>query len=507
MWYSGLRKFNSRPKYRPICLDFTNNCKMAEIVAILDDAVLDIRAYSRLLTEMLSTQPILRNAESNTNRHAFKTPSRGLAENRLGTLKGKGKAGVGQQTPFQTKTPFQKPLFTEADTQLKGGVRVPTRPFLDKTPFPNRIVNLSNANNIHAQTPYLHPASASGTPDSALRPSSTRKHIRVPRNSQKFETPLNTRNHWDVDSNDESADGIAVEFPELVLPEEEDFDEIEYMAPNTLDLPYQPPFDLEMPDYKVLGQTIMEASRNGAFYEPLESAVEFEIRAEDIEICDIALDFSSISDADPFFEFPHKELANPQPVKPKPTSIITCPMPLSTRTGIVTRTGASGISSLGLRSTTAAVTSKISHPGTSTSTATSNSRTTLTRPVLRTASRTAVSSRVGESTRPVNTATTIVRGSSTTSTTATSRSRARSNTTTNASSVVGAMSSLKRPASSAAASNKTTVRSTTQATLKRPTTSPARIADVVAQAPELGGDIVKLDRVEESLRDDFMFDV
>ncbi|KAH7872809.1 hypothetical protein F5879DRAFT_788629, partial [Lentinula edodes] len=177
---------------------------------------------------MLSTRPISRNAENNTNRHAFKTPSRGLAENRLGTLKGKGKAGVGQQTPFQTKTPFQ------TDTQLKGGVRIPARPFLDKTPFPNRIVNLSNANNIHAQTPYLHPASASGTPDSALRPSSTRKHIRVPRNSQKFETPLNTRNHWDVDLNDDSADDIAVGLPESALPEEEDFDEIEYMAPNTL---------------------------------------------------------------------------------------------------------------------------------------------------------------------------------------------------------------------------------------------------------------------------------
>ncbi|KAJ3890225.1 hypothetical protein GG344DRAFT_49980 [Lentinula edodes] len=177
---------------------------------------------------MLSTRPISRNAENNTNRHAFKTPSRGLAENRLGTLKGKGKAGVGQQTPFQTKTPFQ------TDTQLKGGARIPARPFLDKTPFPNRIVNLSNANNIHAQTPYLHPASASGTPDSALRPSSTRKHIRVPRNSQKFETPLNTRNHWDVDLNDDSADDIAVGLPEPALPEEEDFDEIEYMAPNTL---------------------------------------------------------------------------------------------------------------------------------------------------------------------------------------------------------------------------------------------------------------------------------
>ncbi|KAJ3866095.1 hypothetical protein EV359DRAFT_62601 [Lentinula novae-zelandiae] len=427
--------------------------------------------------EMLSTRPISRNAENNTNRHAFKTPSRGLAENRLGALKGKGKAGVGQQTPFQTKTPFQKPLFTEADTQLKGGVRVPTRPFLDKTPFPNRIVNL---NNIHAQTPYLHPASASGTPgtpDSALRPSSTRKHIRVPRNSQKFETPLNTRNHWDVDSNDESADGIAVGLPEPALPEEEeDFDEIEYMAPNTLDLPYQPPFDLEMPDYKVLGKTIMEASRNGAFHEPLESPVEFEIRAEDIEICDVALDFSSISDADPFFEFPYKELVNPQPVlQAFQARVYALLQPQSLAKYLIQ-----------------------AH----------RLLTTLTRPVPRTASRTAVSSRVGESTRPVNTATTIVRVAS--------RSRARSNTTTNASSVVGAVAGLKRPASSAAASGKTTVRSvvtsnstTTVATLKRPTTLPARITDVVAQASELGGDIVRLDRQESlaDLGDDFMFDV
>ncbi|KAJ3934162.1 MAG: hypothetical protein NXY57DRAFT_1037043 [Lentinula lateritia] len=445
---------------------------------------------------MLSTRPISRNAENNTNRHAFKTPSRGLAENRLGALKGKGKAGVGQQTPFQTKTPFQKPLFTEADTQLKGGVRVPTRPFLDKTPFPNRIVNL---NNIHAQTPYLHPASASGTPgtpDSALRPSSTRKHIRVPRNSQKFETPLNTRNHWDVDSNDESADGIAVGLPEPALPEEEeDFDEIEYMAPNTLDLPYQPPFDLEMPDYKVLGKTIMEASRNGAFLEPLESPVEFEIRAEDIEICDVALEFSSISDADPFFEFPYKELANPQPVKPKPTrSIITRPMPLPTKGSIAFQARVYAL----LQPQSLAKYLIQAH----------RLLTTLTRPVPRTASRTAVSSRVGESTRPVNTATAVVRVAS--------RSRARSNTTTNALSVVGAVASLKRPASSAAASGKTTVRSvvtsnstTTVATLKRPTTLPARITDVVGQASELGGDIVRLDRQESlaDLGDDFMFDV
>ena len=62
--------------------------------------------------------------------------------------------------------------------------------------------------------------------------------------------------------------------------ESDDFDEIEFMAPNTLgktrpfhciflysfylgylyltkiDLPYQPPFDFELPDYKVLGKSL-----------------------------------------------------------------------------------------------------------------------------------------------------------------------------------------------------------------------------------------------------------
>ncbi|KAJ3759379.1 hypothetical protein EV360DRAFT_42047 [Lentinula raphanica] len=167
---------------------------------------------------MLSIRPVSRNAEGNAHRQPFKTPSRGLAENRLGTVKGKGKAAA--QTPFQSKTPFQ------------SGVHIPSRPFLDKTPFPNRTVNLQ----AQQQTPFLHPTSTiSGTPDSAARPSSTRRHIRVPRNSQKFETPLNTKIPWDV--NDDSEDGISLMMPEPVkveAPPGDDFDEIEYMAPNTL---------------------------------------------------------------------------------------------------------------------------------------------------------------------------------------------------------------------------------------------------------------------------------
>jgi hypothetical protein len=78
-------------------------------------------------------------------------------------------------------------LFTEADIQLKGGIQAPPCPLLDKTPFPNRTATA----NIQ-QTLFLHV----DTPDSAMRPSSTRKHFRVPRNSQKSEMPVNTSNHW-----------------------------------------------------------------------------------------------------------------------------------------------------------------------------------------------------------------------------------------------------------------------------------------------------------------------
>ena len=74
------------------------------------------------------------------------------------------------------------------------------------------------------------------TPDSAQRPSSTRTHVKHPSSAtQNFKTPMNRGNYWDVSDGD------------LVLPAEmepalhdtitenvDDFDEIEFMAPNTL---------------------------------------------------------------------------------------------------------------------------------------------------------------------------------------------------------------------------------------------------------------------------------
>jgi hypothetical protein len=127
-------------------------------------------------------------------------------------------------------------------TKLKPAI-VPThasRPLLDKTPFQNRTRN--------ANAPFFTPAPHSTKlylldPQSAdsqllsqgsgsLRPSSTRKHIRIPRSASKsFETPISKGNPYE-------ADDISIEVPEVVEKKqvigEEDYDEIEYMPPSAI---------------------------------------------------------------------------------------------------------------------------------------------------------------------------------------------------------------------------------------------------------------------------------
>jgi hypothetical protein len=76
--------------------------------------------------------------------------------------------------------------------------------------------------------------SESGTPDSAQRPSSMRKHIKQPRNSggKAFETPANRGNHWDVSDGDIVIPDVQ---PETIVEDEgDDMDEVEYGPPNTL---------------------------------------------------------------------------------------------------------------------------------------------------------------------------------------------------------------------------------------------------------------------------------
>ncbi|RDB15593.1 hypothetical protein Hypma_004049 [Hypsizygus marmoreus] len=189
-----------------------------------------------------------------------KTPGRlkGRAEN---ALSGKGKQAL--------RTPFHKTSkdTTGTQTQLKPvslAARPAARPLGDKTPFPNRIgghqfqtpaPQISKSLCLEPQT-LLQPTK---TPDALLRPSTARKHVRVPRSASKsFETPMNNGHHWDVSE-------LSIVLPEAQVQEtmpEEDDDEIEYMAPNTLDLPYQPPFDFDLPDYREVGKMLRQLAQS-----------------------------------------------------------------------------------------------------------------------------------------------------------------------------------------------------------------------------------------------------
>ncbi|KAL0576525.1 hypothetical protein V5O48_005445 [Marasmius crinis-equi] len=210
---------------------------------------------------MLASRPISRNGDGMPRLGAAKTPARGLQnENALRN----GPMTVGKSKGNIPQTPFQPKGMKGGEAPQTGKGKAPiqlntiSRPFLDKTPFPNRVISLQN------HTPFERDLSE--TPDSAQRPSSTRKHIRLPRHSQKFETPLNTKNHWDI-SDDEIELPVPAAIPQA--PEvQEDYDEVEYMPPNTLDVPYQPPIDFELPDYKEVGQVLMGLSRNMVLEEP-----------------------------------------------------------------------------------------------------------------------------------------------------------------------------------------------------------------------------------------------
>ena len=140
----------------------------------------------------------------------------------------------------------QKRLFIDKNTSGKptpvATTTVPSRPLLDKTPFPNRTRSDLTA----FQTPlpatklaFLEPG-YDGSPLLFPRPSSTRKHIRVPRSaSRSFETPpsrtLNVQpNHnspWDVSELDICLGQDQSSIVDDALAKE-DHDELEYMPPR-----------------------------------------------------------------------------------------------------------------------------------------------------------------------------------------------------------------------------------------------------------------------------------
>ncbi|KAG0707058.1 hypothetical protein DFH29DRAFT_770669, partial [Suillus ampliporus] len=209
---------------------------------------------------MLSSRPIGIAFEGDY-RQLTKTPghrmlkSRSALQENVGrhvpvTVDGKAKKAALQQTPFHPNTLQSQKILKDHDgtTKSKGKepvILAPSRPLGDKTPFPNRISNYA--------TPLQVTKPIFVTPGALLRPSSARKHVRLPRSASKsFQTPVTGGNHWDVSDIDINPE-VAVAPNQSI--EEEDYDEIEYMPPKLPEMSYEPPF--ELPDYKEVGKTLL----------------------------------------------------------------------------------------------------------------------------------------------------------------------------------------------------------------------------------------------------------
>lgn len=232
-------------------------------------------------------------------RNLAKTPGRTMLKSRgalqenvghhvhvPGTVAGKVKKAALQHTPFHPNTlrelllfailcyaPLRSPAEPEKNrkhndettkSNFKGKeLLAPSRPLGDKTPFPNRISS-------HVTPLQVLKPAFDVTPGALLRPSSARKHIRLPRSASKsFQTPVTGGNHWDVSDIDINTEVAAAPNQSI---DEEDYDDIEYMPPKLpgkylrkvlflpidrccAELPFEPPF--ELPNYKEVGKTLL----------------------------------------------------------------------------------------------------------------------------------------------------------------------------------------------------------------------------------------------------------
>ncbi|KAJ8586117.1 hypothetical protein M405DRAFT_795972 [Rhizopogon salebrosus TDB-379] len=210
---------------------------------------------------MFSSRPLgitsdgdYRNMTKTPGRHMLKSRS-ALQENAghhihvPSTVVGKAKKPALQHTPFHLNTSQPQKIWKDHDgaTKSKGKAPLaPSRPLGDKTPFPNCIAN--HATPLQVTKPVFNVM-----PGALLRPSSARKHIRLPHSASKsFQTPVTGGNHWDVSDIDINPE-VAVVPNQLI--EEDDCDEVEYMPPKLPELPYEPPF--ELPNYKEVGKTLL----------------------------------------------------------------------------------------------------------------------------------------------------------------------------------------------------------------------------------------------------------
>ncbi|KAF5312140.1 hypothetical protein D9619_002605 [Psilocybe cf. subviscida] len=242
-----------------------------------------------------------------------KTPSRGL-KNRVENAHAMGGVAMttnakgGKHAILAPKTPFQ-PSSAQPHRLVGKDQKIiltTKRALGDKTPLPNRF-----GNNVFLQTPLPGLSKMNkltqdagratefggGTPDSVQRPSSLRKHIKQPRNSGKFETPANKGNHWDISDGDIE---VLETQPEVEEDSLDDLDELEYGPPNTLDLPYEPPFDFKLPDYKEVGKTLRHLAFS-VYQDDVPAPPEPDIQASDLKVNDWdMLSLPALESDDPF---------------------------------------------------------------------------------------------------------------------------------------------------------------------------------------------------------------
>ncbi|KAJ7765098.1 hypothetical protein DFH07DRAFT_916677 [Mycena maculata] len=235
------------------------------------------------------------------------------------TVHGKGKQN--SVAPVQPNS-VQPQRTVKDGFPSKNPIRLATRPLGDKTPFPNRDApNKFNtplpgdqkiARLVLTETHKHQLLHLNATPDSVARPSSTRKHVRVPRSASKsFQTPLMNGNPWDVSD-------LEIVVPlaeEPVAAETDDFDEIEYMPPNSLDTPYTPSFDFVLPDYKEVGAGLRRLAHSYPYNDTPPLELEPEVCA-----CDMPeFSFPALPSDDPFLDARAPPRAMPPAAKQPPS--------------------------------------------------------------------------------------------------------------------------------------------------------------------------------------------
>ncbi|KIJ68020.1 hypothetical protein HYDPIDRAFT_25469 [Hydnomerulius pinastri MD-312] len=272
---------------------------------------------------MLSARPAGLTFDAD-RRNLTKTPGRTLVKSRSTlqenalrnvpmTVIGKGKKTM-QSTSLQLKTLQTDRVFQDPPGKQVGPSKLrdtpAVRPLGNRTPFPNRTaiqVTLGTGAKI------AKPALLEGS----LRPSSARKHVRLPRSASKsFETPVTGGHHWDVSDVDIEVGTAAVN----QSIEEEDYGEIEYMPPKVEEIPYEPPF--EMPNYKEVGKTLLALIRSYPIEDDLPSTTDISFTAHESEKGFFAipnLTLPEIEDDSPFAQ------AKVKPEAPTKTSRSTAP--------------------------------------------------------------------------------------------------------------------------------------------------------------------------------------